>query len=138
MAPDGIAEQWEVTSDLWPRWNSFGACATKANDTYWINQGTEAPVGAYAQCVADERLVGEPEMTQRECIDCMDVALLWQINKTASKAYVCGATCHSQELIPDGTSEVDGAPLSKLCSDCVANEDVWDGWGCTNWQAEPA
>ncbi|KAG1664828.1 hypothetical protein FOA52_007086 [Chlamydomonas sp. UWO 241] len=149
VEPKGVASKWEVDTPGWPRLNDFGACASAANTTYWVNQGVINPGGVYAQCATEDNIgtsPNKPLLTTTECIACMNYAKdydgsydgeLYGLGNqgpqpvNSSKAYACAATCRNPKWLPldntntgaasgAGTSPDDAPPtVANVVGGCV-------------------
>ncbi|KAG1671778.1 hypothetical protein FOA52_000155 [Chlamydomonas sp. UWO 241] len=135
--PLGIKSKWETEE----RFNDWGACAAKANETYWVNTGVVAAGGIFTMCAQDDftappYVYTTPVLSTAGCKQCMQAAL----NETAqpansSKAYACATACRNPNYAPDvGVESVTVAfeELADACVSCVADPNVVDAWGCKN------
>mmetsp|Transcript_9516 Transcript_9516/g.21090 ORF Transcript_9516/g.21090 Transcript_9516/m.21090 type:complete len:767 (+) Transcript_9516:136-2436(+) len=159
--PVGILSIWEVEElakegGATFRWNDFGKCAVKANHSYAVRNGYGDPEGIYSSCAwdsksqfpsldpggvsTDDSIFDQGAQPLLDCIKCMEdtqdyVAFDGSQPNSTNKAYACALCRHPDWFNDEDKTEVELLAISadvELCYSCVANESVWDAWGCTN------
>ncbi|KAG1668366.1 hypothetical protein FOA52_004875 [Chlamydomonas sp. UWO 241] len=132
----------------------YGACAFQANQSFYIEAALIKPVGIRETCAwektttLDEFMPPVVEMTigdgdipnldlgfaVSECVACMDATYQYADDRipggggdqpiNTSKAYACALCRH-----PNWMAEGD-ALMAQQCFDCLAEPNVYSGWGC--------